>query len=87
MSQSLVNRKVVVVFIAVVVGLLHCLTGPRYRGPFPAFVNGYMTDVLLPFACAWFWVLAGSRSHAAVLPGGLVVKALSRNRPAAQPNR
>jgi hypothetical protein len=50
MSQSLVNRKVIVVFVAVVVGLLHFLTGPRYRGPFPAFVNGYMIDILLPFA-------------------------------------
>jgi hypothetical protein len=50
MSQSLVNRKVIVVGIAVVVGLLHFLTGPGYRGPFPAFVNGYLIDILLPFA-------------------------------------
>jgi hypothetical protein len=50
MSQSLVSRKVVVVLIAVVVGLLHFLTGPEYRGPFPAFVNGYLIDILLPFA-------------------------------------
>ena len=42
-------RKVIVVSIAVAVGLLHFLTGPRYRGPFPAFVNGYMIDILLPF--------------------------------------
>ena len=50
MRQSLVNRKVIVVFIAVVVGLLHFLTGPGYRGPVPVFVNGYMIDILLPFA-------------------------------------
>ena len=50
MSQSLVKRKVIVVFIAVIVGLLHFLTGPKYRGPFPIFVNGYMIDILLPFA-------------------------------------
>jgi len=50
MSQSLINRKVIVVFIALVVGLLHFVTGPGYRGPFPAFVNGYMIDILLPFA-------------------------------------
>ena len=50
MIQSPVNRKVVVVFIAVAVGLLHFLTGPGYRGPVPAFVNGYMIDILLPFA-------------------------------------
>jgi hypothetical protein len=50
MSQSPINRKVVVVIIAVAVGLLHFLTGPSYRGPIPVFVNGYMIDVLLPFA-------------------------------------
>ena len=50
MNQSLVNRKIIVVFIAVVVGLLHFLTGPKYRGPFPSFINGYMIDILLPFA-------------------------------------
>jgi len=50
MSQSPVSHKIIVVFIAVVVALLHFLTGPSYRGPFPAFVNGYMIDILLPFA-------------------------------------
>ena len=49
MNPSLVNRKVIVVLIAVAVGLLHFLTGPRYNGPFLVFVNGYMIDVLLPF--------------------------------------
>ena len=50
MSQNLANPKVMVVFIAVAVGLLHFLTGPTYRGPLPAFVNGYLIDILLPFA-------------------------------------
>jgi len=50
MNQSPIKRKVVVVLIAVVVGLLHFLTGPGYRGPVPGFVNGYMIDILLPFA-------------------------------------
>ena len=50
MGQHIFNRKVVVVVIAVAVGLLHFVTGPNYRGPFPVFVNGYMIDVLLPFA-------------------------------------
>ena len=50
MSQFSINRKAIVVFIAVGVGLLHFLTGPGYRGPFPTFVNGYMIDILLPFA-------------------------------------
>ena len=50
LNRSLVNRKIIVVFIAVVTGLLHFLTGPKYHGPFPSFINGYMIDILLPFA-------------------------------------
>lgn len=50
MSLSSVNRKVIVVLIALAVGLLHFLTGPGYRGPLPVFVNGYLIDILLPFA-------------------------------------
>ena len=49
-DQSPINRKVVVVCIALAIGLLHFLTGPGYRGPVPVFVNGYMIDILLPFA-------------------------------------
>ena len=44
------KRKLLVVLIAVGVGALHFLTGPGYRGPWPVFVNGYMIDILLPFA-------------------------------------
>jgi hypothetical protein len=50
MARTRVTRKHLVVAIAVGVGLLHFVTGPRYRGPFPAFVNGYLIDILLPFA-------------------------------------
>ena len=50
MVRALVSRRTIVVVIAVVVGLLHFITGPQYRGPFPAFVNGYLIDMLLPFA-------------------------------------
>jgi hypothetical protein len=42
------GRRIVVVVFAVVVGLLHFVTGPNYRGPFPTFVNGYLIDILLP---------------------------------------
>jgi hypothetical protein len=38
------------VCIALAVGLLHFVTGPTYRGPFPVLVNGYLIDILLPFA-------------------------------------
>lgn len=44
------NQKLIVVSIALGVGALHFLTGPGYRGPWPVFVNGYMIDILLPFA-------------------------------------
>lgn len=50
MISPVAKRKLVVVLIAVLVGLLHFLTGPDYRGPFPIFVNGYLIDILLPFA-------------------------------------
>ena len=50
MNRVLPARKLLVVAIAVVVGLLHFVTGPTYRGPLPVVVNGYMIDVLLPFA-------------------------------------
>jgi hypothetical protein len=44
------NRKRLVVAIALGVGALHFLTGPGYWGPLPVFVNGHMIDILLPFA-------------------------------------
>ncbi len=50
-SQKRKNRKATVtITIAVGAGLLHFVTGPSYRGPYPGFVNGYMIDILLPFA-------------------------------------
>jgi hypothetical protein len=66
-GTSLVNRKVIVVLIAVVVGLLHFVTGPSYRGPFPAFVNGYLIDILLPFS---MFLLLGV-AELPILSGGL----------------
>lgn len=38
------------VVVALGVGLLHVVTGPDYRGPLATFVNGYLIDILLPFA-------------------------------------
>jgi hypothetical protein len=43
-------QKLIVVVICLVVGGLHFVTGPGYRGPFPTFVNGYLIDLVLPFA-------------------------------------
>ena len=44
------SQKVVAVVIALCVGALHFVTGPDYRGPWPGFVNGYLIDILAPFA-------------------------------------
>ena len=72
-EQSLVNRRVVVVFIALIVGLLHFVTGPGYRGPFPAFVNGYLIDILLPFAMYLVLGIADqSILHSSIVRGTLV---------------
>jgi hypothetical protein len=43
-------HTVIVVAICLGVGALHFVTGPSYNGPFPAFVNGYLIDLVLPFA-------------------------------------
>ena len=44
------RNKLIVVAICAVVGGLHLVTGSGYGGPFRAFVNGYLIDILLPFA-------------------------------------
>jgi len=43
-------RKLVVVGICLAVAALHLFTGPRYSGPFRAFVTGYLIDLALPFS-------------------------------------
>jgi hypothetical protein len=52
------NRRIVVAICLVVAGL-HFVTGPGYSGPFPVFVNGYMIDILLPFAMFLLLGIAG----------------------------
>jgi len=44
------GKKIVIVGIAVTVALLHLVTGKQYTGPYRWFVNGYLIDILLPFA-------------------------------------
>jgi hypothetical protein len=44
------RKTLVVVCLVVPVALLHFLTGSAYRGPWPEFVNGYLLDILVPFA-------------------------------------
>jgi len=42
------QRAAIVAPTAILVALLHLVTGPDYRGPWPMFVNGYAIDILLP---------------------------------------
>ncbi|HEM60891.1 MAG TPA: DUF2809 domain-containing protein [Chloroflexi bacterium] len=45
------RRKTLVVVCTVVpIALLHFFTGSAYDGPWPEFVNGYLLDILVPFA-------------------------------------
>jgi hypothetical protein len=51
------RKKVMVVCLVVPIALLHFFTGSAYRGPCPAFVNGYLLDILVPFAFYFLLVL------------------------------
>jgi len=66
MSKTPLNRKLLVVGIAVGVGILHFFTGPEYSGPLRAFVTGYLIDIVLPFA---MYLVLGVTNHAVILYG------------------
>ena len=42
------NKRIVITIIAIGVAALHFVTGEKYGGPVPVFVNGYLIDILLP---------------------------------------
>jgi hypothetical protein len=44
------QKSLVAVCIIIPVALLHFFTGHAYKGPYPEFVNGYLLDILVPFA-------------------------------------
>ena len=44
------RKTLVVVCLVVPIALLHFFTGSAYKGPWPEFVNGYLLDILVPFA-------------------------------------
>jgi hypothetical protein len=58
--MGLMSRKAIVVAIALFVASLHFVTGPGYRGPAREFVNGYLIDLLLPFA---MFLVSGVAAH------------------------
>ena len=49
-TQQMLRKKIVIVSVVIPVALLHFFTGSNYRGPYPGFVNGYLLDILVPFA-------------------------------------
>jgi hypothetical protein len=76
-------KRAVIVVICLLVGGLHFLVGPQYGGPFPVFVNGYLIDLMLPFAMFLLLGLAKQRflrrvwvRAAAVLMVGAAVETL-----------
>jgi glycopeptide antibiotics resistance protein len=49
-TPQMIRKRVVIVSLVIPIALLHFATGKHYRGPYPGFVNGYLLDVLVPFA-------------------------------------
>ena len=49
-AEAHMAKKLTIVGIALAAGALHFVTGEQYQGPWPAFVNGYMIDIILPLA-------------------------------------
>ena len=48
-THRIIRKKVVIVSIMILIGLIHFFTGSNYKGPYPGFVNGYLLDILVPF--------------------------------------
>jgi len=76
MKRGSPTRKQVVVGTCVVVAALHFVTGPRYRGPWPTFVNGYVIDILLPFALYLLLGVSGLPVARSQLARGIIVFAI-----------
>jgi hypothetical protein len=51
------RKMVVVVCLVVPIALLHFFTGSAYKGPWPELVNGYLMDILVPFAFYFLLIL------------------------------
>jgi glycopeptide antibiotics resistance protein len=49
-TPQMIRKRVVIVSLVIPIALLHFATGTHYRGPYPGFVNGYLLDILVPFA-------------------------------------
>lgn len=49
-TQRKTRKSVVVSCLVIPIALLHFVTGSNHSGPCPAFVSGYLLDILVPFA-------------------------------------
>ena len=66
------QKKLVIVSIAIIIGILHLFTGPNYKGPYPKFVHGYLMDILVPFSFYFLLCLPGIIFRSWYVRGGLV---------------
>jgi hypothetical protein len=75
-KQKRSRKAALTVGLVIPIALLHFVTGDAYRGPYAGFVNGYLLDILLPFALYFLLSLVETPllKHWAVR-GGLVVGA------------
>lgn len=48
-SHRTTHKMAVIVGVNLAIALLHFVTGSNYTGPYPAFVNGYLLNILVPF--------------------------------------
>jgi len=51
----------VIVSFVIPIAILHFFTGSNYRGPYREFVNGYLLDILVPFAFYFLLCLPKTR--------------------------
>lgn len=49
-TDRIKRKRLLVVGLVIPIALFHFFTGSNYRGPYPVFVNGYLLDILVPFA-------------------------------------
>jgi len=70
------NKRILVTIIALGVAALHFVKGDQYHGPFGAFVNGYLIDILLPMTLVLLMGLFQNKIlHAPLFRAGAVFMA------------
>lgn len=67
------KQKLAVLSIVIPISLLHFVTGKNYHGPFPDFVNGYLMDILVPFAFYFLLRLITEKRLQSKMLNGLIV--------------